>query len=846
MNSSAYCSEKLSASVVEKNLLENYTYLIDSQVTCDGSYTKGKYICNKNRPGERRILGSWDSYIVPVFMKTGVPVKYVDSNMFVTAHTVFPLYFMRFSDPRLEKQRRDSIYSAMNAINIFKRDNSFAFWPEIGGSLDGQVNRIGPLNLSPLLLSSQIRTVNKIQQMTQLNLLPENVAWMQEHLDLDNKQLGFDALFSVPNDADDTALGIVSNFYFYKYRKDKKGLDQYLDMTSVFNKYTDKFSSRNGRRYKSYLSECKTWYESIENINERKKLFVNEDFLRKCSLDDEREFWRYENEDIYTGSYLTWLYDETVDIYANPEKGVALPGQNSIDCNVVSNVLYSLALTKKNKLPEYKENYQNSCNTLANIIVDENNELRYGESPREIDKGTPVPVWTYCGLFYPAHMTFPYLISKAIVEAKACQDLPIKKQERFDLAMTKLVENLMEEQDNDRDKNTFGKWYEKIDDTSGLSTAFGGVSFANFYEAYGDKLGIDKYEFVQRISRATKHIIEMSEKGITKTGDGTSSLEAGTFFGGGTVNEIAHWRSRAFSTSVSLELMMKYLSIHKINKIEDGLFHIGEKSRAMKTYSERDIISNYKKESLSVVKQYGTHFEGSMGLVHSGEYSDGGLTEAVIGIELSTGEHFVGNMQEAEELIAFYHVKLNSEIGIDLKTGNINTYNLDAKFLGVSTKTAFIVSDEVAYLPISYVKENDFSEVSVHAGFAKLAAPIYTVNDQVRLDISLTGKVLGMIYAQNKSGTIKNSIKSLNLANFEIGLALRSEKYSAEIFYGSGIGYSEDNSGQHFSSHKNHELGLKLNYSHDQKHSFSFEATRNTKHINDELELKLEYRYQFK
>jgi hypothetical protein len=838
----SFADPKLDVQSVHRNLIENYNYLIDSQVKCAGSYAKGKYICNKEVPGERRILGSWDSYIVPVFMKFGVPVKYVDSNMFVTAHTVFPLYFMRFGDEKLEKKRQDAIYSAMNAINIFKRDDSFAFWPEIGGSLKGQVNRVGPLNLSPLLLSSQIRTVNKVQEISMLDLLPENVKWMEEHLDLDNEELGMDALFSVPNDADDTALGIVSNFYFYKNRKDKQGLEEYLDMTKVFNKYTDTYQKRNTRRFKKYKENCKSWYDSMESNQQRKELFLNKEFLKECSLDDGRESWRYDNEKIYSGSYLTWLYDENKDVYANAEKGVALPGQNSVDCNVVSNVLYSLSLTEKRKEAEFRGHYVNSCNTISDIILDDNNELRYGNSPREIDKGAPVPVWSYCGLFYPAHMTFPYLISKAISEAQTCQDLPKKNQERFDLAMSKLVESLIEEQDYGEP----GKWYEKIDESSGLSTAFGGVSLANFYFAYGEKLGVTKVEYKKRISAATGHIIQMSKKEISSNGDALSSLEAGTFFGGGTINEIAHWRSRPFSTSVSLELMMKYLKIHNKAQVGNGLFYIGGNYTPLKYSKEQEIITVYKKESIAPIKEYGIHLEAYGGMSHKKESHGNSVNEAIIGVELSIGDHFSGNIQESNELVAFYKVKLNSEFGIDLSSGNINKYFLDAKFMGVSTKTKFIVNDEVGYLPISYVKEEEFKQGSIHAAYANLKAPIYKINDQVRLDISLTGKILGLVHFHNYNGGIKNTVSSLNLADFEIGLSLESNKFTTGIYYGSAIGYSENNHDKKISSHKNYEFGLKSEYSVNDKHKFSFSIVKNTKINKSEPEIKLEYQYQFK
>ena len=49
----------LEQSEVQDQLMGNFNYLIGAQVTCDGSFETANYICNKESPGERRILGTW-------------------------------------------------------------------------------------------------------------------------------------------------------------------------------------------------------------------------------------------------------------------------------------------------------------------------------------------------------------------------------------------------------------------------------------------------------------------------------------------------------------------------------------------------------------------------------------------------------------------------------------------------------------------------------------------------------------------------------------------------------------------------------------------------------------------
>ena len=847
-------ADALDSKEIEQQLMGNFNYLIESQVNCADELAAGKYICDKETPGERRILGTWDAHIIPLIIKKNYPLRIVDSNMFVTAHTVFPLFFLRFLDPNLEGQRLDAVYRAMQAINLFKRNGAFAFWPEIGPSRAGQVNRIGPLNLSPLLLMAQLKLIDKVQNFFHFKLYPQNLRYLEKNIDLENNELGMDALFSVPNDADDTALGIVSNYYFYQDQENSEGLQEYLDMTQLFAGQVDSSATRKDRRYRDYLKSCKKQVLGITNEQDRQRLFQDEQFLKKCSLDDPRESWRYSAyENKYSGAFLTWLYDEKAPIYDQPEKGVFLTGQNSVDCNVLANVLYSLSLTEKRQDPNLRPGYLNSCNAITNTILDADNKLFKTPSPRKIDIGE-TSVWKYCGLYYPAHMTFPYLISKAVSEANACQDLNAIEQKRFDIAMDTLLEDIIQEQDLVDKNKAAGQWYEKIDKTLALSTALGGVSLLNFLNSYGERLTQGATELQTRVELAIKHTLNLSE--LTNiNGKETSSLPEGTFFGGGTVKEIAHWRSKPFATSVSLELMSKYLMKFGDARVEEKKLVIPLAEDAISSphtteqREERTLENKNQQDSLPVLTEAKIKFKKMLGIQRNFNQRRADGSEIIIGIELSQGEHLAGAKQVEQEEVAYYKIKLNSGVGLNLSSGNLESYHLQAKFLGIHTKVAFVIDNEFAYLPISYVKTKNIDIKSAHLAYFQMNAPIFQIENKGRVNIAMTGKFLGFLQKSIVEGNLPHQRQSYNLADLDLGFSYKQGKAAAQMTYQTALGLSENDRGERYSSHQNHGIKAAFTYTYKKHHRLSFilnkqiEGGKNPPFDDDQGHLKYEYHW---
>jgi len=820
-------SDALQPAAVREQLIGNFRYLMASQVDCAGSYESGSYICNKEVPGARRIQGSWDSYLIPLAIKTPYPVRFADSNLFFTVHTLLPLFSIRFEDTFLEQQRVDSIHAAMTAINLFRRGDGYAFWPQLGPTRSKQLNRGGPLNMSPLLLGTQIVLISRIQNFFHVNLFPSKVDWLENYLDLENEAIGMDVLFNVPNDTDDTALAIASNYYYYQERKDPERLEEYLQMSKNFAGHVDTFERRNSRRYKDYLEECEeTWQAQTSNAA-RQSLFSDKTFLVDCSLDDTREHWRYDAyESKHSGAFLTWLYDENEPIYAHPEDGVVLPGQNSVDCYAIANVVYSLSLTGMRDDPLLREGYVSSCNAITNTILNERRQL-----------------WKSCGLFFPAHMTYPYLVSRAVGDGDACQDLQPDNQSRFDKAVGVLVDNIISEQDEVSGEKQSGQWFEEADRETALPTVLGGVSLLNFRQVYGDTFE-QNYQVRERVERAISHTLDASEVETLPDGGQSSSVPEGSFFGGGTSDEVAHWRSQPFATSVSLELMTKYLLQYDDGAThEDRLVvHASPRSETLSDIAHPPLREFYIQDSLPPVDESTFEITLLPGLKSGNEGN-----EATLALSLSIGEHFRGSMQEATENIAMYDFELIAAGGLDLATGELDNYALSVGFHGISTTTNTVLQNDMAFFRTHYQKQYDVLMKSIFLWHGELSVPIIRLDSDSRINVDVAGSLLGMVHKSSDLGDTKIEVDSINFSDVDIGLTWVWSGLSASFAYGTSLGQATDSNGGHYFSLKNYRLSANVTYRPRSNHSLSFVAIRavdgESKDLFDDDRIYLQYQY---
>ncbi len=808
--------------VLKDHIIGTINHLKTTQADCSDSLVLDTdYICNKDIQGEKRVNGGWDSIISPTFMKAASSVSFLDSNMFVTAHVLYPFWFLQLDETAaVNTQQMKDI--AVTGIDAHRRGGGYSFWPEIGPSL-GNVNRIGPLNLSTLLLSSQISLADKLGKTTGLSVIPRDVKWLDVFFDRDNKEIGMDALFSVPNDNDDTALAIITKYYHDQDKilagnGDVADLKETISLGENINRFVDTFELRKLRMVDPSNQSCK---DKMAN-GDRDQLVQDVDFLRECSLDDPREHWRYKayaDSGSYTGAYMTWAYDETGDIYADPEAGVIMTGQNSVDCVVIANALYAISLSGLKNNHEYKKNYENSCNIISNIMLDENDNIRTDRSGRDADQDKESPVWRHCGLFYPSHMLFPYMISRAVRDGNACTDLTEKTdQERFDKAMTSLMKEIVKEQDQDDENKSSGEWYETMDSTIALPSALGAVTLLNLGEKTAQQAEITSNELSTRIEAGIQAFINKRKIEDSQNDLPNYSLPGGTFFGGGTVNEIALWKSAPFTAAVSLEAATKYIMNWQKNadqngnlsprkklvisdvreengnytfsdsilNIDDQKFkkqyyideYLQDSSEISANFTQLLLSSNIKKEHLDKPKK------GKVFLDIEGGYSarpDGNY--GVVGVELTVGETF----KEGSSRVAYYKVKLNA---IGYFNPNGPNYNISARFLGVSTDTDFI-KDEIGLMPVRYIKEGDIQEFQMHLAMATIQAPVLKLGNKARLNIYAVGQLIGYMNKINRETDDILQRHTVSLVDLNIGVVLEYGRFlSFKLSAGSNLGLS--------------------------------------------------------
>jgi hypothetical protein len=800
---------------VREQLVGNFRYLIESQVDCDSELGPSGHICNKDIPGERRINGSWDSYMYPVAVRIPYRFRFVDSNIFFTVQTLLPLFSVGFDDPVLEQQRLDAIHAAMMAVNSFRRGDGYAFWPEIGPTRATHVNRIGPLNVSPLLLGTQIEIVSRIQDFFHVRLFPSKVRWLETFLDLGNEATGADVLFNVPNDTDDTALAIAGNFHYYQNGGDAELLQEYLQLSKHFAGRVDTLESRNRHRYKNHIPGCEETWRAQSSDAARQALFTDRSFLENCSLDDARESWRYDSyPSKHSGAFLTWQYDESEAIYEDPESGVVLPGQNSVDCYAIANVVYSLSLTGMRDDPELRPGYESSCNVISNTILDTNDQL-----------------WKSCGLFFPAHMTYPYLVSRAVGDGGACQDLEPRDQERFDKSIGALVERIIAEQDEESDEKKRGQWFESTDGQTAMPTVLGGVSLLNFRRAYGADFD-QQYRVRDRVETAIAHTIASSDSHPLAGNLPLVSVPEGTYFGGGTSDEIAHWRSRPFATAVSLELMTKYLAQY-----------VDEPTHNAAT-DHLPVRHPHVQDSLPPVEERSFRFRLRPGLKVGNEG-----TEVTAALSLSVGDHFRGNIQEAMEDIVYYDFKVTATTGFDLDNGELENYSFAAGFHGISTTTSVIMQNDAAFLPLSFARQDDVLTRSAYLWRGEMSAPVLRLDSSPRINLDVTGKLIGVTEKSFEIAGSTDKVRSVNFSEFSVGLTWLWEDLSASLAYASSLGRAVDSNGGHYFSLKNHRLSTNITYRPRPNHSFALIGVRTkdgeSRDLFDDDQVYLQYQYEW-
>lgn len=227
-----------------------------------------------------------------------------DSSVFPTVAILYPLYYIDEQMlPPKERFVTATRSLAANSMAQYKRGDAYNFWKEKAGETSIHA-KTGPFNIpvkfSQTMGNLVIGRFHRLWQRLTAGMDVGGEAWVQRVLDEDENPYGFDAVFNIPNDADDTST-VVATQKYHRFYHSAERIKPDLSALRVITRYRDK---------------------------DRRKM-------------DKRDQWRGEQE---SGAFLTWLKDEDLPTFSSPEAGILTHGVNNIDCVVNANVLFSFSL----------------------------------------------------------------------------------------------------------------------------------------------------------------------------------------------------------------------------------------------------------------------------------------------------------------------------------------------------------------------------------------------------------------------------------------------------------------------------------------------------------------------
>lgn len=312
----------------------------------------------------RNVAGEWANtiHVLPDVLgdadgEVGIAIQ--DSNVFVTAGVLYPLYFL--DEQRLPPEARLAARTrslGVASLARYRRGPAYSFWTEIPGETS-PAPRTGPLNLP-------IHSVRRLAAALSGPLFPlwslvtaglnVNVEdWVRLVLDETRNPLGFDAIFNLPNDADDTAL-VVALQRLHSRLQPGDGVHPDLPALHTLTRYRD-----TGRQQRDPRN------------------------LAAGAVD--------------SGAFLTWLTDEERGVFSAPEAGVIPLAVNNVDCVVNANALFSLSINGGRGWAGYAP--------ARDFLLSAVRSGAWADS---------------CVLYYPQLMMLPYTLSRAYREGGMTAD----------------------------------------------------------------------------------------------------------------------------------------------------------------------------------------------------------------------------------------------------------------------------------------------------------------------------------------------------------------------------------------------------------------------------------------
>jgi hypothetical protein len=323
------------------------------------SRTKNFYYYNKESTDKNNFFhsnksGIWESEIHfnPERFKIGEKTLLIvpDYNLFVPLFVAYPFYFF---DEDSISYLSEIKYNVNKIITSFKKGGSYNFWTEIPGYIS-LIPRSGPPNIPIKKVDGIVNAylnskfLNSLSTATGLKgLTPKE--WLIAIKSKDNPT-GSDAVFNIPNDADDTSIAVALQRLYCQLNNPllSDGLKNFTIDTGALITISQ--------------------FRDLDRYAE-----------------DGRDNWKGEN----TGAYLTWLKSEYLPHFYDCRMGVIPLGINNVDCVVNANVIFSLGINGLTSCPGYEE----SINLMYKVIKEKR--------------------WPEAGLYYPQYMIFPYCLSRA-------------------------------------------------------------------------------------------------------------------------------------------------------------------------------------------------------------------------------------------------------------------------------------------------------------------------------------------------------------------------------------------------------------------------------------------------
>ena len=280
-------------------------------------------------------VGEWSSDVHFLPKRLGLQGQTVisvpDSNMFMTAAIAYPLFLLQESSKNNNAKGNIEamLQLALDNIKSFKRGEAYSFWSELPG-VKSKEPRVGPLNLPVELLDvleglPKIPVLGRIWEFMLSGLDIPQDEWTKRLYDPKENPYGGDAVFNIPNDADDTATAVATQWLYAQ--------------------------NRNASSNKVDIPALKRMAE-FRDLNRTKE--------------DGRDAWKGKN----TGAFLTWMKDENEPVFAKPREGVMPLDVNNVDSVVNANVIFTLSLCGQKETSGYKSAIKTVVKAIQKNIWD--------------------------------------------------------------------------------------------------------------------------------------------------------------------------------------------------------------------------------------------------------------------------------------------------------------------------------------------------------------------------------------------------------------------------------------------------------------------------------------------